>query len=81
MNANGDLLDDVDATDEDHQENVRGLIRKSGPRCFFLKLGGHFKSDCTRNKETFAEGAIASYLNAASFNTLKVEHGLAAQTA
>ena len=42
---------------------------------------GPFKSDCMRNKETFAEVAIASNLNAASFNTLKMEHGQAAGAA
>ena len=29
------FLDDVEATDEDHEEYVRGLIMKYGPRCFF----------------------------------------------
>ena len=42
------FLDEVDATDEDHEENVRGLIMKYGPRCFFCNLQGHFKSDCTQ---------------------------------
>ena len=46
--AIGYLLDDVDATDEDHEEYVRGLIMKYGPRCFFCNLEGHFKSDCTQ---------------------------------
>ena len=48
MKAIGYFLDDVDATDEDHEEYVRGLIMKYGPRCFFCKLEGHFKSDCTQ---------------------------------
>ena len=48
MKAIGHLLDDVDATDEDHEEYVRGLIMKYGPRCFFCNLEGHFKSDCTQ---------------------------------
>ena len=47
MKAIGYFLDDVDATDEDHEEYVRGLIMKYGPRCFFCNLEGHFKSDCT----------------------------------
>ena len=34
--------------DEDHEEYVRGLIMKYGPRCFFCNLEGHFKSDCTQ---------------------------------
>ena len=29
------FLDDVDATDEDHEEYVGGLIMEYGPRCFF----------------------------------------------
>ena len=41
------FLDDVDATDEDYEEYVRGLIMKYGPRCFFCYLEGHFVSDCT----------------------------------
>ena len=28
-------LDDVDATDDDQEKYVRGLIMKNGPRCFF----------------------------------------------
>ena len=48
MNAIGYFLDDVDATDEDHEEYVRELIMKYGPRCFFCNLEGHFKSDCTQ---------------------------------
>ena len=37
------FLDDIDATDEGHEEYVRGLIIKYGPGC----LEGYFKSDCT----------------------------------
>ena len=48
MKAIGYFLDDVNATDEDHEEYVRGLIMKYGPRCFFCNLEGHFKSDCTQ---------------------------------
>ena len=40
MEAIGYFLDDVDATDEDHEEYIRGIILKYGPRCFF--------SDCTQ---------------------------------
>ena len=40
--AIGYFLDDVDATDEDQEEYVRGLIMKYGPRCFFCNLEGHF---------------------------------------
>ena len=48
MKAIGHFLDDVDATDEDNEEYVRGLIMKYRPRCFFCNLEGHFKSDCTQ---------------------------------
>ena len=48
MKAIGYFLDDVDATDEDHEEYVRGLIMKYGPICFFCNLEGHFNSDCTQ---------------------------------
>ena len=48
MKAIGYFLDDVDATDEDHEEYVRGLIMKYGPRCFFCNFEVHFKSDCTQ---------------------------------
>ena len=38
MKAIGYFLDDVDATDEDHEEYVRGLIMKYGPSFFFCNL-------------------------------------------
>ena len=56
MKAIGYFLDDVDATEEDHEENVRGLIMKYGPRCFFCNLEGHFKSDCTQFWDAVADG-------------------------
>ena len=49
------FIDDVDATDEDHKEYVRGLIMKYAPRCFFCNLEGHFKSDCTQFWDAVAE--------------------------
>ena len=55
MKAIGHFLDDVDATDEDHEEYVRGLIMKNGPRCFFCNLKGHFKSDCTQFWDAVAD--------------------------
>ena len=55
MNAIGYFLGDVDATDEDHEEYVRGLIMKYGPRCFFCNLEGHFKSDCTQVWDAVAD--------------------------
>ena len=48
MKAIGYFLDDVDATEEDHEEYFRGLIMKHGPRCSFCSLEGQFKSDCTQ---------------------------------
>ena len=48
MNTIGYFLDDIDATEEGHEEYVRGLIMKYGPSCFFCNLAGHFKSDCTQ---------------------------------
>ena len=47
MKAIGFFLDDVDATEEDHEEQVRRLITKYGPRCLFCNLEGHFESDWT----------------------------------
>ena len=55
MKAIGYFLEDVDATDEDHEEYVRGLIVKYGPRCFFCNLEGHFKSDCTQFWDAVAD--------------------------
>ena len=55
IEAIGYFLDDVDATDEDHEEYVRGLIMKYGPRCFFCNLEGHFKSDCTQFWDAVAD--------------------------
>ena len=46
MKAIGYFSDDVDATVEDHEEYVGGLIRKYGPRCFFCNKEEHIKSDC-----------------------------------
>ena len=34
---------DLDATDEDQEEFVRGLVMRFGPRCFFCNLKGYFK--------------------------------------
>ena len=49
------LFDDLDATDEDQEEYVRGLIMRYGPRCFFCKSEGHFKSDCTQFWDALAD--------------------------
>ena len=55
MKAIGYFLDDVDATDEDHEDYVRGLIMKYEPKCFFCNLEGHFKSDCTQFWDAVAD--------------------------
>ena len=55
MEAIGYFLEDADATDEDHEEYVRWLIIKYGPRCFFCNLEGHFKSDCTHFWDAVAD--------------------------
>ena len=55
MEATGYLLDDVDATHEGHEVNLRGLMMKSGPRCFFCNLEGHFKSDCIQFWDAVAD--------------------------
>ena len=42
------FLDDVDATDMDHEEYVREPIMKHGSRCFFCSSEGNFTSGCTQ---------------------------------
>ena len=49
------FLDDVDATDENHEEYVRGLILMYGPNCFFCNLEGHFMSDRTQFWDAVAD--------------------------
>ena len=46
MKAIGFSLEDEDASELDHEDFMRGVIAKFGPRCFFCNLEGHFKSDC-----------------------------------
>ena len=55
MKVIGYFLDDVDATDEDHEEYVIGLIMKYGPKYFFCNLKGHIKSDCTQFWDAVAD--------------------------
>ena len=45
MKAIGFSLEDEDASELDHEDFMRGVIAKFGPRCFFCNLEGHFKSD------------------------------------
>ena len=46
MKAIGFSLEDEDASELDHEDFLRGVIVKFGPRCFFCNLEGHFQSDC-----------------------------------
>ena len=55
MKAIGYFLNDVDLTEEDHEEYVRGLIMKYGPRCFFFNLEVNFKTDCTQFWDAVAD--------------------------
>ena len=55
MKAVGYFLDNVDATDEGHEEYVRRLIMKHGPRFFFCNLEGHVESDFTQFWVTVAD--------------------------
>ena len=59
MKAIGYFLDDVDATDEYHEEYVRGLIMKYGPRCFFCNLEGHFWDAVAEAKHPRHEEALS----------------------
>ena len=45
MKAIGFSLEDEDASEVDHEDFMRGVFAKFGPRCFFCNLEGHFKSD------------------------------------
>ena len=45
MKAIGFSLEDEVASEVDHEDFMRAVIAKFGPRCFFCNLEGHFKSD------------------------------------
>ena len=45
--AIGFSLEVEDASEVDHEDFMRGVNAKFGPRCFFCNLEGHFKSDCS----------------------------------
>ena len=66
MKAIDYFLDDVDATNEDHEEYLRGRIMKYGPRCFFCNLEGHFKSDCTHFCDAMADTKLPRHEEALS---------------
>ena len=55
MKAIGFSLEDEDASEVDHEDFMRGVIAKFGPRCVFCNLEGHFKSDCPQFWDAVAD--------------------------
>ena len=55
MNAIGFSLEDEDASEVDHEDFMRGVIAKLGPRCFFCNLEGYFKTDCPQFWDAIAD--------------------------
>ena len=55
MEAIGLSLEDEDASEVDHEDFMREIIAKFGPRCFFCNLEGHFKSDCSNLWDAVAD--------------------------
>ena len=59
MKAIGFSLEDEDASELDHEDFMRGVIAKFGPRCFFCNLEGHFKSAVADIKHPRHEEALS----------------------
>ena len=55
MKAIGFSLEDEIALEVDHENFMRGIIAKFGPRCFFCILEGNFKSDCAQFSDAVAD--------------------------
>ena len=55
MNAIGFSREDEDASEVDHEDFMRRVIAKFGPRCLFCNLEGHFKSDCPQFWDAVAD--------------------------
>ena len=55
MKAIGFSLEDEDASELGHEDFMRGVIAKFGPRSFFCNLEGHFKSDCPQFWDAVAD--------------------------
>ena len=55
MKAIGFSLEDEDASEVDHEDFMRGVVAKFGPRFFFCNLEGHFKSDCPQLWDAVAD--------------------------
>ena len=58
MKAMGFSLEEEDASEFDHEDFMRGVIAKFGPRCFFFNLEGQIKSDCPQFWDAVADISI-----------------------